>query len=141
MWNCIVFNVIGTYGIRVDNYGGEVLNLYSCTVIGSATYGVRGASSTTINAKNCYSGGFGSDYSSGGTLNLTTCASADHTGTSSPDLHAIAVNTTNFTNVTAGSENFALPAGSALIGVGTTLTDDPPGSTALGVDIAGTTRS
>jgi hypothetical protein len=53
---------------------------------------------------------------------MTTCASSDATG--SAGLQNIAANTTNFTNVTAGSEDFHLPAGSALIDVGTDTSGD-----------------
>ncbi|MCU0521414.1 MAG: hypothetical protein MUF84_12060 [Anaerolineae bacterium] len=142
VWNCVFMGMIGTYAIRVDNYGGEVLNLYNCTIIGSSTYGVRGGSGTTINAVNCYAGGFGTCFSSGGTINLTTCGASDTTGTSSA-LDSIAVSETadathaGFTSIGSGTENYTLKVGSALIGAGTS----DPGSGLYSTDIAGTTRS
>jgi len=150
-----VFNVL-IYGITAISSsfacvaGGTTNNIYSCTLIGgqNALY-VSGAANTT-NAKNVYGGGSSSEdfVRISGTLNKTNCASedqtADDTGTGETATNcvaaAVAVNTTNFTNVTAGSEDFRLPAGSALIGAGT----DTSGESAplnFTVDIAGNARS
>jgi len=145
IWNCAIYGAsTASVSLAIYVQTCTAVNVYGCT-IQSGKYGIL-RSAGTVTAKNCYASG-ASTYAYSGTITLTTCASSDHTGTSSPDLHAIAYDTTEgaghagFTNVTAGSENFTLKAGSALVGVGTTLTDDPPGSTALGVDIAGNARS
>jgi hypothetical protein len=74
-----------------------------------------------MTCKNCYARA-DPGYAYSGTITKTTCASADTTG--SAGLQNIAVNTTNFTNVTAGAENFDLPLGSALIDVGTDTSGD-----------------
>jgi hypothetical protein len=69
---------------------------------------------------------------------MTTCASSDTTG--STGLQNIAYDTTNFTNVTAGSEDLHIPTGSALKDVGTDTSGDaaPMNFT---TDIDGETRS
>jgi hypothetical protein len=101
----------------------------NCTAINNRVGFAQGIG--TVEAKNCYAGGSASgDFA--GTITQTTCASSDTTATGTA-LDSIAVNTTNFTNVTAGSEDFHLPAGSALVNVGTdlsaTFTDDIDGQT------------
>jgi len=112
IWNNIIYDVAGR-GIVPENF---TYYIYSNTVIGGGR-GIIGFDAT-ITAKNNYAKGSDAAYSNfGGSLTLTTCASADDTG--SVGLRNIAVNTTNFTNVTGGSEDFHLPSGSALIDVGT----------------------
>lgn len=98
--------------------------VYNSTFIGGTGGRVFRFSGGTCNAKNCYAGGAspGACYYFDISGNLTTCASADTTG--SEGLQSIALNTTNFTNVTAGSEDYHLPSGSALIGVASNLYDD-----------------
>lgn len=141
MWNCIIQVNTNTSSACVQNHGNS--SFYSCTFIGGGTQTVHVADGTCV-AKNCYAGGgSGSAYVvTTGSLTQTTCAASDTTATDAA-LDNISVNTTNFTNVTTDSENWALPGtGSALYGVGTSgLTDDPPGATALGVDINGATRT
>jgi hypothetical protein len=119
MWNCLCYG----WGSHSDSYFGlttpETMNIYNSKFIwpSTSTCGVR-REDGTLTMVNCYSGGntAGRDYF--GTIGLTTCASSDTTG----NIDNIAVNTTNFINVTGGSEDYRLPAGSGLIGVGT---DDP----------------
>lgn len=138
IWNCII------YGLHPTNTNSRIFTfdfagtaeLYSVTGIGS--YIGLNRVSGTVTAKNCYFGnGSGADYN--GTISMTTCASSDSTG--SLGLRTIAVNTTNFTAVSAGSEDFRLPGtGSALYNVGT----DTSGDTAplnFTTDIAGESRS
>jgi hypothetical protein len=97
------------------------LNIYNCTIINTAAYPALWRQSETWTAKNCYAASNGGAAYSG-TITKTTCASSDATG--SAGLQNIVLNTTNFTNVTAGSEDFHLPAGSALIDVGTDTSGD-----------------
>jgi hypothetical protein len=117
-WNCVCYGggaaASGSSAAAACEAG--TVYLYNCTLIGNHT-GLRVSSGVTVTAKNCYARGTSAAYSVAGTLNLTTCASSDTTGT--VGLQSIALNTTNFTNVTGGSEDFHLPSGSALIGVGT----------------------
>lgn len=113
-WNNII-NSIG-YG-TASNFARDSTNVYSCTAIGMSIP-FRGITT----AKNCYGGNNTGGYDFYDVTNMTTCASSDNTG--SVGLRTIAVNTTNFTNVTGGSENFHLPLGSALIDVGTNTSGD-----------------
>lgn len=117
-WNCIFYH----WGSNSESYlyltdASAAWNFYNCTFIWptSATCGCR-RDGGTLTMKNCFSGlaAAGRDYY--GTIALTTCASADTSG----DIDNIAINTTNFTDVTIdGGEDWALPLGSGLIGVGT----------------------
>ena len=120
-WNCIF------YDFGTDNYTNCIsasgnLNVYNCTMIcgGSGVY-YGGSLGQICICKNCYAGGNGTGQSyfnnGSGTMTLTTCASSDAYG--STNLQNIPVNTTNFINVTPGNENYGLPSGSQLIGVGT----------------------
>jgi hypothetical protein len=111
-------------------------NIYSSTLIGGYVCIYRGAG--TVTAKNVYAGSGGSACFSG-TISQTTCASSDTTATGTA-LDSIAVNTTQFVNVTGGSEDFHLAgAGSALYNVGTDTSGD---SSPLNftVDFEGTSR-
>lgn len=112
-------------------YGGSVgglvvtssiaLDIYSCTIIGGDTYGLV-RSSGTVTAKNCYAYASGTGDAYSGTITKTTCASDDTTG--SAGLQNIAYDTSNFTNVTGGSEDLHLPSGSNLVDVGTDTSGD-----------------
>ena len=123
-------------GIVTRYYGSTVsTNLYSSTIIGH-TNGINGYR-TAITAKNCYSGDNSTnDYT--GTVNKTTSASSDATG--SAGLQNIAYNTSNFINVTATSENLHLVSGSSLkdVGIDTSGESVPLNFT---TDIDGETRS
>jgi hypothetical protein len=97
--------------------------VYSCTVIGGWD-GLVVSGGATVNAKNSYfaensTDGGANSISATGTFNQTTCAANDASGLVNVGLQSIAINTTNFTNVTPGSEDWHLPLGSALIDVGT----------------------
>jgi len=119
--NCVIYGFDPTESnSRGLVLSGATQNVYNTTVIG----GYIGIQQTagTVTAKNCYAGGQGLGGSYSGTITMTTCASGDTTGTAG--LQSIALNTTNFTNVTAGSEDFHLPSGSALIGAATNLYND-----------------
>jgi len=156
MWNVIAYNVAALAGNRVIAITGATTTaIYGCTLIGGE-YTIRTGSGTTT-MKNTYCGGsLTEDYiRSAGTLVKVNCASddasADDTSgadeTQSNCVVNILYDTTEgaghagFTNVGAGTENFTLKAGSDLVGRGATLTDDPPGATALALDIAGNARS
>lgn len=144
VWNTIVCNI----GVKADSgnvgvfHNGSTCNLYSCTIDGGY-YGVRALSGKTITAKNCYAEGSNTAWKADGTITMTSCAASDTSASGTNPLDNVAYDTDTFVNVTAGSEDLALAADglSPLVGAGATLTDDPPGSTALGVDILGTTRS
>jgi hypothetical protein len=141
--NVFIWNIIDYGHPGVDNgYDSSIeiesgtASIYSSTLIGG--YNAINRYGGTVTVKNTY----GSESSSStvyfGTMTLTNCASSDDSGTSG--LTNIALNTTNFTNVTAGSEDFRLPVGSALIGVGT----DTSGESAplnFTTDITGATRT
>jgi len=141
-----VYNTI--IDIRTSHAGNQGVknhsdsNLYSCTIMAGAGTAVDVADNSHIVAKNCYMQG---DYLSlavtatNSTLTQTTCATSDTLSTVS-GLRSIAVNTTNFTNVTANSENWSLPSGSALIDVGTDTSGDAAPFN-FTTDIDGDTRS
>lgn len=117
-WNNIAYTVAGDYAYWCNNGTSYV---YNCS-LRSAYYGIRN-SSGTCTAKNCYAKGTNAGYAYYGTIGLTTCASADTTG--SVGLQSIAYNTTQFINVTAGSQDFHLAGtGSALYHVGTDTSGD-----------------
>lgn len=121
IWNTVVYNIYpsnNTSGTLVTDANSDV-NTYSSTFIGG-NYGVWSWTGGEINCKNCYSGGAATgDYTNiiirGGTL--VTSASSD--GSGSDGLQDIDINTNNFTNVTAGSEDYHLAGGSDLKDAGT----------------------
>lgn len=114
-WNNIVYG--GSVGAVVVTGGGVNGKFYSDTLIG-VTYGLY-RTAGTVTAKNCYAKG---TTAYNGTITKTTCASSDTTG--SAGLQSIAYSTSQFTNVTAGSEDLSLVSGSALIDVGTDTSGD-----------------
>ena len=149
MWNCIVYGIGTPSGSRAVACAGTSANLYGCTLIGGGN-ALRCTAGTTA-AKNVYAGGSSSeDFYTSATLAKTNCASEDQsaddtgTGETATNCVAAAVDCTTagvtFTDPANGDFRVA-DTDSALYGVGATLTDDPPGSTALGVDIAGNARS
>lgn len=123
IYNTIVYNIRSLSGNRgmVAAGAGSVTYIYSSTVIGGE-YGIY-RSGGTATVKNTYAGGSSSgDFY--GTISQITNASSDVTAANTA-LDSIAINATNFTNVTGGSENFLLPgAGSALYNVGTDTSGD-----------------
>jgi hypothetical protein len=122
VWNCIGFNhtaIASNSCIYINTASSGTAQFGNCTFIGGA-YGYWRASGT-VTAKNCYGGGsLSGDYY--GTMTKTTCASSDTTGDTG--LQSIPVSAATFVNVTPGSEDFHLAAGSALIGVGTDTSGD-----------------
>lgn len=117
--------------------------LYNCVFV-RGNYGVL-SNPGVFNCTNCYAGA--TDHGayvigggSGGTINRTTSASSDATG--SAGLQNIAYSTTAgayFANITVGSEDFHIGASSALKDVGTDLSADA--NYAFTDDIDGQTRS
>lgn len=110
----------------------------NCTLIGSSTVSILRVSYTGnygYTVKNCYGVNLdsGTVYPSLTYAVITTSASSDTTGTSG--LQNISYSTSNFTNVTSGSEDLHLVSGSALINAGTDL------SATFTTDIDGDTRS
>jgi len=127
LFNDLVYNfpsisTSGSFPVYQSATGG-VLSVYSSTLIGGY-YGLDNLTGT-MTAKNVYAGGStNGDYH--GTIGLTTCASSDATGSSSPaGLRSVAVSTTadsthaGFTNITGGSENYLVKVGSPLVNTGT----------------------
>ncbi len=134
IWNCICYN----WGSHADSYFSEnsaiTASVYNSTFIVSSTvdFALRNDIGTSLIVKNCYAGG-SSNSNYNGIMTRTTCASKDATG----EIKNIAINTTNFKNVTGGTEDYRLPLGSALIGVGT----DDAGLGLYSDDIEGHTRT
>lgn len=123
-----------------DNTGSSLSTyVYNCVLKGGTGAGLEKIGNGTTQATNCYAA---SDSTSAylqttGTLTRTTCASDDTTG--STGLQSIAYSTTNFTNVTAGSEDFHIVSGSSLIDAGTDLSADS--AFAFSTDMYGDTRT
>jgi hypothetical protein len=122
VWNCIGFNstALGSNRSLYANMSSTgTCKVSNCTFIGGEYAYYRASGAMTI--KNCYGGGsLSGDYY--GTMTKTTCASSDTTGDTG--LQSIPVSAATFVNVTPGSEDFHLAAGSALIGVGTDTSGD-----------------
>ncbi len=133
IWNTIIYNISTadySYCISIND-ANTAVNIYNCIFVGGDS-AIRQVAGTMV-VTNVYAGGSGSPDYIYNTITMTTCASSDITG----DIDNIALNTTNFTNVSSGTEDFRLPLGSALIGVGTDGPWLPAGST----DITGATRT
>lgn len=129
--NCVSNgNGVGRRGVYVD-FATADISLYNCIGVGTVTAGIGVTSTGMVNAYNCYFESGGDDYSNtgGGTLNLTTCASSDATG--SAGLQSVPYDNTTFTETNLGSEDFHLVSGSDLIGSGTVTvyTEDKDGDT------------
>ena len=125
IWNTVVYNIgVGDGGGSFYNsafyFGGSTLNAYNNVLIGGGAYGMVRTAGTVV-VKNTYAKGSTAAYT--GTMTLTTSASSDATGTSG--LQNVAADTTTFTNVTGGSEDYHLPGtGSPLYHVGTDTSGD-----------------
>ncbi len=135
MWNCLCYNW-GSNSLSYFNLtnAATTWNVYNSTFIWPATTiaGIR-RENGTLTCKNVYSGGNTAGRDFFGTVGTTTCVSSDNTG----DITGIAVSTDNFVDVTIdGGEDWALPVGSGLIGVGT---DDVLAD--AGTDINGDSRT
>lgn len=137
IYNCIMYDMGGHANSSGISVWGTTVYVYSTTIVGSGeSAGIVRWDGTAI-CKNTYSSGQATRAYSG-TITKTTCASLDETG--SAGLWNIATSVANFANVTAGSEDFRLPLGSALIDVGT----DTSGESAplnFTTDIEGQTRT
>lgn len=122
----------------VKNHGASFL--YNCTVLGGLGIGVDVANASTVVAKNTYMQGGTSSFAvvDVGSLTQTTCATSDALSTTG-SLRNVAVNTTNFTNVTTSTEDWSLPVISALKGTGTDNSSDTAPFNYT-TDIEGTTR-
>lgn len=123
IWNCVGWGggtMIDDQNAAVSVTAAADVSVYSCTFQHNG-YGIRQTAGTVI-AKNVYVRTDGGSDGYSGTMTLTTCASSGTTG--SAGLQSIAYDTTQFTNVTAGSEDYDLPVGSALIDVGTDTSGD-----------------
>jgi len=112
--------LIGDIG-GVDHGSYSTLLHCTCISVGNAG-GIDVNSSTSTVAEHCYArSANGTDLDeTGGTLVTQTNI---HTADTSGDTPSVAYNTSNFTNVTAGSEDLSLPTGSALIGAASASTE------------------
>lgn len=136
--NCVVIGAGGSSSYGFNHYGSASgSNGYAdhCISVGTA-YGFQNANIGAFDVYNSYASAAISCYIQSGSGDLTLYYSASTDTTGSSGLQSLAYDTTVFTNVTSGSEDFNLVAGSPLIGAGTstsTLTDidgdtygDPP---------------
>lgn len=127
--NTIIFDCGGD-GV-LASFSGPTVNLDNCTIAGCGAYGINNVLGT-VAARNCYADGVTDAYS--GTITKTTCAHSSATvfaGSTASIPHS----TDTFVNVTGGSEDYHLAAGSDLIDAGTDL------SGTFTTDIDGETRS
>jgi hypothetical protein len=130
--NCIIYGAVGASGVTLGNFGTASFTIENCTITNNATYGINRLSNT-VNVTNTYCGGNGTDAYNG-TMTRTTCAHSSAT-VFAGSTASVAHSTANFVNVTAGSQDYHLVLGSALIGAGTDL------SATFTTDIDGQTRS
>ena len=115
-------------------------SIENCTLVANVLNGLRTETGAAPAVKNTYMGGnAGGDCNRGGSSDvdwtITTSMASDALSTESGLTNSIPYDTTNFTNVTAGSEDMTLVSGADLIGAGTDLSGD------FTLDIAGNTRS
>ena len=121
--DCIAVNCAGSQGGFYDYGTGAYYS--NCTAF-KCKYGFYKQDYTDVHCYNCYAGGSTtSDFnqsSTHNTLTLSYCMSSDNTATTvatgwstSNCTASVAYSTANFKNVTAGSEDCHLVAGSALI--------------------------
>lgn len=104
-----------------NNWSTPTATIENVTAIGGP-YGINRRTAIAMHLRNCYARGTTAAYN--GSFNtFEKCASADATG-SEAALQNIAYSTANFANVTAGSEDLHLVAGSALLNVGADLSGD-----------------
>lgn len=114
---------------------GSTAPVDNCTIAACTTYGIS-RSGGTLTLQNVYSGGNGTDDYTGAIASLTTCAHSSasvFTGSTA----SIAHDTTNFTNVTGGSEDYHLVSGASA----TLKTGGTDLSGTFTTDIDGETRS
>jgi hypothetical protein len=109
--------------------------ILNCDTVANGTYGVERYSGLAT-LKNVYSGGNGTSDYNGTITSFTTCASSDSTSRTGVTPN-IAYTTSNFTNVTAGSQDLHLVAGAS----STLLTGGTDLSATFTKDIDGQTRT
>ncbi len=141
-----VFNTI--IDIRSSNLGNQGIKnhsasfIYSSIVMAGAGTGMDVANDSSIVAKNCYMQGDLASFSvdpTNASLTQTTCATSDSLS-DTVALRNIAVNTTTFTNVSSGTENWALPVGSPLLAPAGTDTSGDAAPFNFTTDILGNQR-
>lgn len=128
--------VLGPWDVGIRLEGGAIA--YNCIAVGARTYGFQFAflAGSTINcaALSNTSGDFNGDPQASPVSDYN--ASSDTTAKGTHTVKSLPYTTDTFTNVTSGSEDFHLAAGSDLIDVGTdlsgTFTDDIDGETRSG---------
>lgn len=137
--NGIICDLGAGVGTGIKNHQNS--NFYSLTVKGPTASGgcALDISDGTCVGKNLYLSGPVSIIYGTGTLAQTTVATSDALANGTA-LDNIAWSTANFTNVTAGSVDVALPTGSALKNVGTDTSGDASPFN-FTTDITGATRS
>jgi len=121
IWNSISIQD-GNADVDVSNFWlqGGTTEIYN-TIISGGRYSIASAGATIV-AKNVYAFANYKGYDT--PISMITCASYDNSG--SVGLQNIAKNTTQFVNVTDGSEDFHLAGtGSALYHAGTNTSGDP----------------
>lgn len=131
-------------GAFINANATTIAKAQNCTLIGGEIGLETSADTNYPLAKNVYghgsTGGFYGQGTLGAFVNKTNCMSSDTTATinnggATNCTNSVGHNTTNFTNVTGGSEDYRLPSGSALIDAGVDL------SGTFTNDLDGTTRS
>jgi hypothetical protein len=137
--NCCVYGNTATSSSGIygsTNTNNPTVNIYNCVVTACTAYGIRRVATCTMTVKNTYSGGHTTDAFNG-TMTLTTCAhdtATSFTGSTANTAYATGSGA-KFTSVTAGSQDFHITSGSALIDAGTDL------SGTFTVDFEGATRT
>jgi hypothetical protein len=109
--NCVLINgAVNVHAVTVNN---GVVFAENCTFLAAKQYGVQ-ASHTTVSPRitNTYIGGFGTDAYLGTSIRRFSCAHSSAT-VYAGSTASIAYDTSNFTNVTAGSEDPHLVSGAS----------------------------
>lgn len=129
-FNCIngSYTVTANNVIASNNVGsGFVINCdhraYNCVAVNNGGYGFWNPGWTAYWKNNYAGGNTGADYQNDGTANYTTCFSEDGTGTTTTAAFSTSAGA-YFTSITAGSEDLAIGASSALKDAGTDLSAD-----------------
>lgn len=112
-----------------------VVNIDNCTVVANGVYGITYVGTQAFTLRNVYSGGNGTD-AYGATMTRTTCAH-DTASVFTGSTASIAYDTSNFVNVTGGSEDLHLASGADA----TLKTGGTDLSGTFTTDIDGETRS
>ena len=136
--NTVSYN--NRHGISITNAGGTGASIENCALVANTNSGMFTATGAAPVVKNTYLGGNAvRDLSTSGNPDvdwtITTSMASDANSSETGLTNSIAWDTTNFTNVTAGSIDIHLVTGSDLIDAGTDL------SGTFTIDINGATRS